>query len=195
MIPDHPDNGMLSVEWGVLYSEAVGTCGITEGNYVRAVQALMWAGNYYHGGNAPISVIDGTWSEADTQAVMIFQAFHGLLGNPLAVDGCVGTNTWLALYHGLDPFGSDEANGEVGFLREGDPPIINAVGEQANYYWERDGQGKSVSFTKSVCGTIQFWTVNVSGGCYALGEAIIADEELNPTYSYCVSGEPAPPPG
>jgi len=57
---------------------------------------------------------DGIFGDATQQAVMDYQSSHtDLIGDPLAVDGIVGPNTWDSLFN---PYGETVDNPTGGYL-------------------------------------------------------------------------------
>lgn len=70
---------------------AVGTCGVTANNFVKAVQLAMWTGNT---ASSPSS-IDGYFGPATSESVIKWQTRHRL-----SADRCFGYQSWARLQEG-----------------------------------------------------------------------------------------------
>jgi len=71
---------------------AVGYCGVTKGNYVRAIQTILNSALLL-----PKSGIDGVWGPQSTAALKKWQLRHGL-----NADGCAGWRTLNEMQYGTD---------------------------------------------------------------------------------------------
>ena len=93
-------------------TEQAGPGAITSGNYVRAVQMMLWAGHFY--GNTWQGHVDGSFGNNTINATKGFQGWHGR-----TQDGIVGWYTWR------DFWGYQRYTGTT-----------SSWGGADNYYWQ-----------------------------------------------------------